>query len=218
MRRKTTNPEIPEMSRRSFVKTAGQGLVAGLALAAASNFALPTIANSQGAETREVAGKKVKVTVLGDSFKKVDEETEKYRRWEKFPENNNGKYQNLVAIPNQAAVLVTFNYKTGNKGFNVLVDGQKEEVGTNLKPFAEMVKKETGQELKRVRILVETGEQDGTKFANIYVVPVDGSGKPTTDMGSGEYLIYGSTQFGAKVFADPYVMKDPKHQIVVAQR
>ncbi|MBN1170396.1 hypothetical protein JXA56_05195 [Candidatus Micrarchaeota archaeon] len=214
-------PETPEISRRSFVKAAGTGLVAGLALCAASNFIAPRIANSQDSETREVAGQKVKVTTLGDSYKKVDEESEKYRYGERFPDKINPTYTNVALLQGKVTFIVAFDTKTDEKELGVIVKGQS-SVGTDLGLFAALVTDATNKDLKRVRILIETGTfgegSNKKEFVNAYIVPVNDSGNPTTHLGNGEYLIYGVTQVESRVFGNPYVMKDPGYQMVVAQK
>ncbi len=219
--RNITKPETPEVNRRSFLKVAGRGLVAGLAFYTASNILGPSIANSQGPETRNVAGHELRVVELSESLEKVEEKSEHYPKTENTVKKD-GKdvYLNARTVPEKVSFTVGLGESMKAFSFRLYETGKVGE--TSIENFVRIVKEDTGKDITKVKILIEKGSyEEGGKsheFINAYVLPVNEEGNPITHRGEGEYLIYGATQMGEKVFAKEYVMKDPDHKIVVASR
>ena len=220
-RKEIIGPERPQIKRRDFVKIAGRGLVAGLALFATSNFITPTIANSQGSEMKEIAGQKVNVVRLDESLEKLNEKTKKYRGGEYFPTKANSKYSIDATVPKEVTFLVTFDTSSNKKDLVVSVHNTTTPHLKKMEGFAKLVKDATGQDLTRVKFVLETGTyvEDGKteRYTNAYIFPVNKQGEITSNIGNGEYLIYGSSQYGDTVVGDPVILVDTRKDSRVAK-
>jgi len=234
--KKSVRPD--EFTRRSFFKTTG----AGLALLAATNLGIGSFsktANAQKDEYVQIEGQNVKVVKLTRSLEVLGRETQPYVR----PETTdpNGAYQVEVVIPGEVGFLVTLNaLREGGKRDNTVgvlfpkwkdsptrPEDDKGMRGANITDFAELVKA-TGQELKRVQIILDVTrlEEDGkvAKYYQAYIVPIDSQGNRTTQRGPGKYLGYkasycyfndGSSQGGGEGFV---LLTEPTIRGPVAMR
>jgi len=217
--RKPVNP-VHTVSRRSFFKAAG----AGLALLAATSYGLsfPKIANAQD-QYVQIEGQNVKVNKLDKPLAEFDAATQQYRRPE-TTDPRNGMYQIDVIVPGEVCFLVTLNDLSDggiHKDFmNITFPKERENPnvpesrkglrGADLKSFVELVKKTTGQDVKRVKIVLEQGtfdyEGNNAKYYNAYVFPIDAQGNKITSRSTGQYLVFEATHFyypgGADAGAD----------------
>lgn len=220
--RNLTKPDVPEVTRRSFIHTAGRGLIAGIALYATSSILGPSMASSQGPETRKIAGQDVRVVELETGLEKLDKNSEKYRMSESFPEEaTKYYYTNGIIVEKQTTVV--FGYKAKEKeekniGADVLIHKSGKKVGANLIDFDKMVTEETGKEIKRMKIFVEVGETKGEKFVNVIMLPINDKGKSASYLGDGEHLAYGLMQYKDFVKGNIIVIRDPEHKIEIASR
>ena len=213
---------VPEISRRKFVHSvAATGAL--LTAAALGLGSFPKVANAQD-EFVQIEGQAVKVVKLTKKLDVLDRETQPYRTTTAQLPNGgrivvagevtgaDGHYSNAIIVPREVSFLVTLNLPNGNvKENNINIHFPKEKDdpsisedkkggrGVPIDDFSNLVHKVTGQELKRVQIILEQGTFDyqgnTAKYYQAYVLPIDAQGNRTTSRGPGKYIGYVATYF-----------------------
>ena len=196
-------------SRRSFFKTVGAGavLLAATSLGAGS---FSKVANAQD-QYVTIEGQTVKITKIDKHLAELGRETQKYRRPETTDPTSG--YQVDVRVPEEVTFLVTLNaVKEGGKkesNLNILYPKERDSPNVpehsrggssaSLNSFVELVKKTTGQDAKRVEIVLEQGTFDyqgnDAKYYTAYIIPIDSQGKRITSRGAGKYLAFEAGYF-----------------------
>ncbi|MBU0532799.1 hypothetical protein KKB44_04890 [Candidatus Micrarchaeota archaeon] len=230
--RKTNSSEI----LRKFKRVGEAGVVAlGLAFGIGAPLIIPGIARAQDVV---INGRTIDLTVvrLNRTLGELDRETERYREDEFFPaSHNNHTYSIAAVIPGEVDITITLASQGDNKGLDVVFPAERESTrapveitpgvvvgvrGLDLNGFAAIVQEFTGQELQRVRIVLETGtfELRGveTTYTDIYVLPVDQQGRVLTSLGGGEYVVFGATYYGDTLRGGVVVLAEPTTTSTVA--
>jgi len=220
--KKPAHPDEP--TRRNFFKAAG----AGIALLAATNLGIGSFtrtANAQKDEYVQIEGQNVRIAKLDRPLDVLDKETQRYRTGLGAGETfrSDGSYGLSVVVPGEVSFLVTLNDKSEKgkeNGLDINYPKERDSPntpenlrggrGASLNSFVELVKKTTGQDVKRVQIVLEQGTFDyqgnQAKYYTAYVLPIDAQGNKTTSRGPGKYLVFEASYFyyngGVKAGAD----------------
>jgi hypothetical protein len=211
---------------RQFRRTAEAGALAlGLLTLGAAPLLVPSTAKAEAARTDISRLRTVRVT---RALSELDGETEQYRGTERIPTRRDPIYSNAATIPGEVTAIVGYNPRHGHR---LVVTFPRERDsdpsaegagirGLSLDQFARVVRERTGQELRRMRIILETGtfQRSGqeTTYTNIYVLPVDAEGRVLTSLGSGRYLMYGASYYGSTLRGGVSILAEPHDRTTMA--
>jgi len=214
------------ISRRKFFKlgVAGWTLITSLNLGSlGAAFLMPR--NAKAAEHKTVLGQKLNVVRLDRPLIDLDKETNKYRRVEFFPDEHNPRYSTAVTIMNEVRFIVTLSQSGKLRRLTIRFPPKRDKDpnsrgaglrGVDLHEFARLVRGLTGEELSRVRIILQTGtfEYKGkeTMYTNAYILPVDEQGNVTTCVGNGQYVIFGASYYADKVYSSIGFLVEPDNR------
>lgn len=219
----------PTMTRRQFFKlgATGTALVAGLAAGVPLSLMAPKTARAQ--ET-VIQGQSVRVVQLDKTLSELDAQTEQYR-YEAMtePDRNGIYYSNAVVIPG----VVTFQVTLAENGKRLNINFPRERDETPSSPtagarrfeldeFSNLVKRETGKDIKRVKTILERGTFDyngaETEYATVYILPLDAQGNPITKQDRGQYLVYECSYFAGGTSGGISLIIEPNNQDTLACR
>jgi|GEM_PF-3141244 len=246
MNRRLKSQELARASPTSRRETISRGGVlskfrtaaaaATLAFALACGTASVVTPTTVRAEEAVVKSKKVNlesltVVKLKKPLKDLDNESEKYRQGEFIPNGDNGveNYSNHLRVPGEVGFLVTLSGDGKQKVLGVRFPAERDTSpdaeepglrGADLQKFAKLVKKMTGKELERVKIIVDVGtyKNNGKEmtYANAYFLPIDSEGKVITNVGNGSYLAYTTSYYGSTVLGAESMIVEPNNQTTLA--
>jgi len=182
--------------RRTFEKYFVAPLV-GVGLA----FGVPaamTASRTASAQTIVIQGLSLETMYLADTVANLDRQTEPYRQemgGERTP--SRGDYSNAVVLPRELTGTAIFS-ADGKKSFGVLYlhNGEQRGWEADISAFAELVRNMTGQELTRVKLIVErtTDTTRGDQILSVYMLPIDSQGNYIATY-SGGYLAVGASVY-----------------------
>lgn len=215
------------------------GTLTGSPLAIGSMVAstMITVSSDARAQDVEIAGRKLQVIELSRPLTELDKETEKYRKPEQIPNGKNiSIYTNTIDIPGEVRFTVGLDFNDELKKnyakfigvyFPPSREAKPDEEGAgsreiDLKDFATYVKQISGQEMIRVKIIVETGtfkfKGKNTTWTNAYILPLDSQGNILTRQGNGRYVIFGATYYADVSGGSPRVLAEPNNRETLASR
>jgi len=185
------------VARRKFFQLAA----AGTLLLAGINFG--SIASAQGTKIKGVTFHSV---TLVNTVEKLDKETgDKYRRGEGVNKDKSKGFTVNIPYVMSAAATLRPDEKNGRNTFGVAYpkekdkDPKRKNAGmwtTNINDFARVVKEVTGDDLKRVRIIIErtTDPDYNDEVISAYAIPVDNCGDFVGKYNGG-YLAVGASYY-----------------------
>lgn len=216
--------EAPHVSRRGFLKTAASAIAAAaIALGPASIF-VPSTAQAQ-----VVAGRDLSVVQLNQYLYELDRDSQPYRGQENIPTSRSQVYSNSASVPNELRVVVTLDVNNVNRrNYEKVIDvvfPRGRETNPNaegaggrtvdLADFAAFVRIVSNQEMRRVKIYIQTGEYTDTNgatktFTNALFYPLNDNGNQLTNLGSGNHIMFAVSYDGGNVVrSNTYIFHEP---------
>jgi hypothetical protein len=213
-------------SRRGFLKSAAAIAASGALVFGTGSLLYPTIARAQVVAGRELGNSVELDRNLGD----LDRDSQQYRGTESIPNGRTIRtYTNSASVSNEARFMVTLDHdnvlrQNYVKKVDVFFPRSREAdpnvqgAGSrivDLTDFAAYVRTVANQDMRRVKIYIQTGAytdaNGATKtYTNALFYPLNDNGDRLTGLGSGNHVMFAVSYDGGndvrssiRVFHEP---------------
>ncbi len=222
----------PDLHKRPFttLKVASIALLAGLI---AGPMVFPKMARAQDAQQEQVQGQKLSVVQLDKPLAQLEKETAALTFNLRETPSRRASTETPVGygitlITSEGTTFVVDVNDSGKWGFAVVFSAKNQHEdstgdgtrGAYLSEFVNLVEKQTGRKLERVKIILDTGRTtyNGKEvpLTNAYLLPINSYGKVTTGLGGGKYLIYGVSSYATVVSSGPVIILEPNSQYTLS--
>jgi hypothetical protein len=195
--------ESPGLSRRDFIKAGSLGLAAFSCGGAALLLPKPAYA-----QVLEIHGTRVVTERISDTVANLTTRSRSYQQGER---RENGVYTNGVTIRSErtASSVTLRDQREDPQTMGVSYPRERESGiwGTEINEFCAMIRRVTGNDLRRMRLIVDrtTDPERNDPIISYYAIPINSNGD-ITSAHRGGYLAVGASYYpdrgvvyGAKV-------------------